>query len=135
MDSATHIVPFTLPQSETILSESSGLLKLEGRNLIMEYQTRDAVLGMLKSSVKEITFSLGDVQKLAFSKGFFSSKIVIQSKLMRTFEKVPGSAQGNVELKIQRSDRQAAEYLISAANLRMSEMKIEALDDTDDLLG
>ncbi len=133
MDLSTHILPFTLAQGDNFLMESSGIIRLEGKHLIMEYQSRDAVLGMVKSAVNEVRLSLNDVQHITFIKGFFSNKMKIQAKAMRAFEKVPGSVQGAVELKIKRHDRKNADYLVSAANLRMSEMRLEALDAMGEL--
>lgn len=132
MDLSTYIIPFTLSQSDNFLMESSGIIRLEAKHLVMEYQSRDAVLGMVKSSVNEVRLSLNDVQHITFKKGLFSNTLRIQAKAMRAFEKVPGSVQGAVELKIKRADRKNAEYMVSAANLRMSEMKLEALGEMDD---
>lgn len=112
--------------------ESSGIVRLEARQLVMEYQSRDAVLGVVKSSVNEVRLSLNDIQHITFKKGLFSNTLRIQAKAMRAFEKVPGSVQGAVELKIKRADRKNADYMVSAANLRMSEMKLEALGEMDD---
>lgn len=132
MDLSTYIIPFTLSQSDNFLMESSGIIRLEAKHLVMEYQSRDAVLGMVKSSVNEVRLSLNDVQHITFKKGLFSNTLRIQAKAMRAFEKVPGSVQGAVELKIKRADRKNAEYMVSAANLRMSEMKLESLGEIED---
>jgi hypothetical protein len=132
MDLSTYIIPFTLAQSDNFLMESSGIIRLEATHLVMEYQSRDAVLGMVKSGVNEVRLSLNDVQHITFKKGFFSSTLRIQAKAMRAFQKVPGSIQGAVELKIKRADRKNTEYMVSAANLRMSEMRLEAMGEIDD---
>lgn len=132
MDTSTYIVPFTLAQSDNFLTESSGLLRLEGRTLVMEYQTRDAVMGVIKSGVKEIRLDLADLQSISFKKGLFSNTLKLQSRVMRTFEKVPGSQHGMLELAIKRGDRQTAEYLVSAANLRVSELRIESMGELED---
>jgi len=131
MDSSIHILPFTLSESDNFLTESSGIIRLDRDTLVIEYQTRDAVLGVIKSGVKEVNLSLSSIQNISFKKGFFSNKLRIQAKAMKALEKVPGSLHGAVDMKIKRADRNTAEYLVSAANLRLSEMKIEALGDID----
>lgn len=132
MDHSTHITPFKLAQSDNFLMESSGIIRLEAKHLIIEYQSRDSVIGLVKSGVNEVRLSLNDVQHITFKKGFFTNTMRIQAKAMRAFEKVPGSIQGAVELNVKRTDRKNAEYLVSAANLLMSEMRLEAMGEIED---
>lgn len=132
MDLSTHIIPFTLAQSDNFLMESSGIIKLEANFLVIEYQSRDAVLGVVRSGVNEVRLSLNDVQQITFKKGLFTNTLRIQAKAMRALEKVPGSVHGAVDMKIKRADRKNVEYMVSSANLRISELRLEAMGEIED---
>lgn len=114
--------------------ESHGIVRLEGLNIHIEYQSKDSVFGVVKTKVKELDVALDQIQVIQFKKGFFSQSLYIQAKQMKIFGDVPGSKQAGIDLKIKRSDRKTAEYLASAANLRLSELRLAAYDSKEELL-
>lgn len=134
MDNSTYILPFTIANSDNFLMESHGIVRLEGLNIHIEYQSKDSVFGVVKTSVKELEVPLDQIQAIEFKNGFFTRSLYIQAKQMKIFGDVPGSKQAGIELKIKRSDRKTAEYLASAANLRLSELRLAAYDSKEELL-
>jgi len=134
MDNSTYILPFTIANSDNFLMESHGIVRLEGLNIHIEYQSKDSVFGVVKTKVKELDVALDQIQVIQFKKGFFSQSLYIQAKQMKIFGDVPGSKQAGIDLKIKRSDRKTAEYLASAANLRLSELRLAAYDSKEELL-
>lgn len=134
MDNSTYILPFTVANHDNFLMESHGIIRLEGMNFHIEYQSKDSFIGVVKTSVKELDVPLDQIQTIQFKKGLFTQSLYIQAKQMRIFGDVPGSKQAGIELKIKRSDRKSAEYLASAANLRLSELRLAAYDSKEELL-
>lgn len=134
MDNSTYILPFTIANSDNFLMESHGIVRLEGLNIHIEYQSKDSVFGVVKTKVKELDVPLDQIQVIQFKKGFFTQSLYIQAKQMKIFGDIPGSKQAGIDLKIKRSDRKTAEYLASAANLRLSELRLAAFDTKEELL-
>lgn len=134
MDNSTYILPFTIANSDNFLMESHGIVRLEGLNIHIEYQSKDSFFGVVKTKVKELDVSLDQIQAIQFKKGFFTQSLYIQAKQMKIFGDIPGSKQAGIDLKIKRSDRKTAEYLASAANLRLSELRLAAYDTKEELL-
>jgi hypothetical protein len=126
------IIPFKIATSDFSLSESSGILRFEQNHLELEYQTRDAVLGLIKSQVRTISLSLGEIQELKLNKGWFSDKLWIQAKRMKSFEQFPGSKQGSAELTLLKKHRKEVEYLVSSINLKLSEWRLASLGEEHD---
>jgi hypothetical protein len=124
-----HLIPYKIVTSDFSLSESSGILRFENNHIELEYQTRDAVLGLIKSQVKSITLSLSEIQDLKFKKGWFSDKLMIQAKRMKSFEQFPGSKQGSAELTLLKKYRKDVEYLVSTVNLKLSELRLAAIGE------
>jgi len=131
MDNSTYILPFTIANNDNFLMEISGIVRLEGLNIHIEYQSKDTILGVVKTGVHEVEVPLQQVQAIYFKKGFFTRSLYIQAKQMRIFGDVPGSKQGGLELKIKRADGKTAEYLASAANLRLSEIRLSSYEITE----
>lgn len=125
----TKAVQFQIPTVNHGLQKASGLLKLEGEELVMEFQVKDALFEVFKSDVEEITIPLRDLQSVDYKKGWFSSKIILEARSLRAFDDIPGSDQGECVLKIKRKEKKDAENLVSKIRLTISEMKLRDLDE------
>ena len=96
------------------LIDSEGLVSLAGACLRLEYQLKDGVLGVVKSKVRELEIPLADLASIDVVRGWLGGcKIVLQARSMQALQKVPGMAQGRVELIVDRADRAAAERLVA----------------------
>lgn len=108
---------------------ASGLIKLDGEELVVEYQTKDAFLEIFKSDVEMVRIPLRELQSVEFKKGWFSSKIIVEARSIWALNDLPGADQGECTLKIKKKDRKDAENLISKIRILMSEMKLKDLDE------
>lgn len=104
-------VSFTVSDPSGLM-ESWGLIYVENEKLIIEYQTSDSVLGLLKTSVKSVEVNLGDITHSSLSHKFWSSELTIQGKNMRVFGSVPGNSSGKLKLKIDKEFNQEATNLL-----------------------
>ena len=96
-----------------------GLLSLIDDTLKIEYQTTDSVLGIFKTSVKEVEGSVEDIRQARIERKMFSSELVLQGGSLRTFRNLPGCIGGNLRIKVSRQSQLAAQNLvdeIAAAN-------------------
>lgn len=122
-------IPFTLPDLYASLAEGNGLLRVEEDSLVLEYQVKDSVIGILKSSLKELRIPLREISSIRFVKKLIKSRLFIKTHRMNTLAKFPGSEQGELKLYINRKNRKAAEELVSELELRIAEARLNLLDD------
>jgi len=90
-----------------------GLIRAEGGALVLEYQVKDAVLGVLTSSPKEVRVPLDQVVSMVLDEGWFNTRLRIQSSRLCTWAGFPDSDMGRVELNLDRADRDNARALIA----------------------
>jgi len=112
-----NTVPFTLDNVWAGFGEGEGLLHDEGKQLRLEFQIKDALLGTLKSGVKQITIPFDDLVSVTLTKGWLGAswlgvKIVIQTRSLEMLKDVPGASQGRVELCVARKNVAAAEKFV-----------------------
>ncbi|PCJ22580.1 MAG: hypothetical protein COA96_13915 [SAR86 cluster bacterium] len=94
------------------LMESEGLLFIEEGRLVIEHQTVDAVLGIIKTGIKKTEINLGDIVRANLQPKFWSSELVLQGNSLRTFRNLPGNSSGTLYLKINKQSINAALNLI-----------------------
>lgn len=122
-------IPFKISDVFMDLAEVEGMLSLEGDNLIIEYQTKDGILGILKTQLKELRISVGDLDSIEYRKKVLKGLVDIRGKKMSVFANFPGSQHGNIRLKINKDHRDAAEQFVEDVSLRISEYKVRHIDD------
>lgn len=124
----SYRLPFTIKDLEYGLKEAVGLLRFDKDHLVLELQQQDSFVGALKSDVQNFKISFSEIQEITLDKGMFSTIVVIEGSHMASLSKVPGSKQGNVELKIDRKNKKEADRVISALNLALSEYRLSQMD-------
>lgn len=103
-------IPFTM-EAYGGFGSLSGLLKLEGATLILEFQSK--VLGMVRSEPKEVRVPLDHVASMILDEGWFTTKLRIQATSLSVWAGFPESEKGRVVLSLDRSDRPAARDLVA----------------------
>lgn len=125
----TKAVPFEIPTVNQGFRVAKGLVNLEGESLAFEFEVTDAFIGILTSDVQDVRLPLSELQSVEYKKGWFSSKIVIEVRSIKTLRDIPGTEMTECILKIKRKDRKDAEKLVSKTRLVMSEIKLKDLDE------
>ncbi len=98
------------------MTETSGMLCLEDGKLILEYQTVDAMLGLLKTGIKVIEIPVIELSSAQVEQKLWSADLVLQGKNMRVLGSVPGASQGKLRAKLDRKSITAANQLIGEIN-------------------
>lgn len=122
-------VPFTIPDVNLGLTEVKGLLKVTGEEITLEFESKDAFVGMIKSDLKEVRISFDDIERVEWKKGFFSSKMSIFGKSMRVVSEIPGADHGKITLKFRRRDRDRAADIAGKLRMDLSEHKLKELGE------
>src|SRR5687768_16498054 len=100
-------LPFTFDEVYHGLATCQELIRNEGDHLAVEYQVEDAIVGVLRSGVKETRIPLANIAGIELRKTWFGlcSDLVLQLDRMEPVENVPGMKQGRLTLAVARADR------------------------------
>lgn len=126
--SSNRSVPFEIPNVNHGFQVAKGLLRLGEEGLELEFEVKDAFLGIINSGVQTSRLNYGDLESIRFKKGWFRARIILEATSMRIFEDLPGTEQATCTLKIKRKDREEAEKVISRARMLYSEYKLDQME-------
>jgi len=124
-------VPVTLESSWAGLASNSGLLRLEGDTLVLEFETKDDVLQMLKSGVKRAAVPLTEVDACRWKPGWFGGKIELSVRSMSALSGIAGASQGRVVLGVSRKDRDRAFGLVANVELALAHRVVRAAEESE----
>ena len=124
-----HTVPFSISDAYEGLADVDGLARFDGQALTLEFQTKDAFFGMIKSDVQNVQISLTDLASVHFAKKMFGATLTLRVHSMALVEKIPGARRGEIKLRFARKHRDEAHTLVSQVQLRLSEHKLERMDE------
>jgi hypothetical protein len=119
-------IPFTLPDANDFV-EASGLLRFDADGLHLEFQTKDAIIGVIKSDVKSVRLRPDDLRNLVYKKSWFRHMLIIQAKEFKAIAKVPGAASGEVRLKVRKSDADQARSLCLHVSSALTDARLKRL--------
>lgn len=106
-----------------------GILRVEGEELVMEFQKKDAVIEAYQSDLRTEKIPITELDMLEFKKGWISSKLILHGKTASSFKDIPGNELTERVLKVKRKHRDLAANISSNLNLRISEHKLSEMDD------
>ena len=124
-------LPFVIPNVYEGLAVARGMARASRGGLILEFEVKDSLVGMIRSGVREIQIAIDDLDRLDLRKGWFRTRLFVRTRRMVTLDKVPGHQAGIIELRIKREDRAAAQALVSQLMLMLSERELERLTAGD----
>jgi len=131
MYTTEYSVKFTCPDANDFV-DASGLLRYDTLGLHLEFQSKDAIFGVIKSDVKTRLILLSQIRDIKYKKSWFSHYLILQAKDMKTLRDVPGATSGEVRLKIKKTDVPEAKSLASRLSLTLSEIRIKRLVEESD---
>ena len=106
-----------------------GILRIEKGKIHIEYQKKDAIVEVVKSSVKSFAIDLNDIDLIEYKKKLFGARLILHAKRATVFEDFPGNELLIRILKVKRKNRDIAANVASNVNLLLSEMKLKELDE------
>ncbi|MDP2286375.1 MAG: hypothetical protein Q8L06_19735, partial [Pseudohongiella sp.] len=95
------------------MTETSGMIRLEEGKLVLEYQTIDALLGLVKSAVKTVEIPLGNLTSVRVDQKLWNADLVLQGKTMGALSSIPGASRGQLRVKLNRQAVSAAKAMIA----------------------
>jgi hypothetical protein len=100
---------FTLPETYGGFVETSGIAELDEQCLLLEFQFRDGLLGVLKSDIKHASIPFGSVAAVRLHKSWLRTTLFIQLQPSLALRDVPRQAHSWLELRLARKDTAIAE--------------------------
>jgi len=125
MDSV--FVQFSFPDVYQGFAEGGGIATATTNGLTLEFQVKDALVGMIKSEVRKIAIPISELHSVALKQSWFRNRLFIKVRNMTTLADVPGSNTGQVELRVSHRDKAPAQALVSILMLSLSERKLADL--------
>jgi hypothetical protein len=126
MISNEYAVAFTLPDANDFV-EASGLLRYDSSGVHLEFQTKDALFGVIKSGVKSVHITHAQLRALHYRKSWFRHFIILQTKDMKSLKDVPGAESGEVRLKIKKSDMDQAQSMGMHVSSALTDARLKRL--------
>jgi hypothetical protein len=106
-------IPFTISFAAR-LAKADGLLRFDGTALLLEFESRDALVGLLKTDFREVRIPVAEINAIELRRGFLSTTLEVQTSTLRATRGIPGATQGRFTLTFGRKDAPAAEVLTRA---------------------
>lgn len=122
-------VPFKMDAYEGF-AETQGVVRENNESISIEFQTKDAFIGLLKSDVKTLQIPFGDIEDILFDSGFFTARLRIQLKSLHAAKSFPTTKNGEIQLAIARKNRKQARSFASSVGLSVSQYHM--MRDTED---
>lgn len=124
-----YSVAFKISNINQEFVEVKGLLSAHEESLLIEFERKEEVFGSSKPGLNEARIPYSDLEDLEWKNGFFRSKIILIGKSMRSLSEVPGAEQGRLVMNVKRKDRDDAEKVASRVRLRISEERLNSMED------
>jgi len=102
------------------LTDTQGMISMGDEHLVIEYQTADSMVGLLKTGVKVMEIPFGEIAGARLEQKLWSTEFVLQGKSMRSLGKYSGAKRGSIRVKIARGSTNAANELIDQLNDKLA---------------
>ena len=109
--------------------EIQGIARLDSDGLLLQYQTRDAVLGVLRSGMKSALVPLDTLVSTQFRSGFLwlSPRIEVRVSDLSSVADIPSTEGGRLQLKVAFGDRADARKLAHLLGGLLAERRLNHL--------
>lgn len=122
-------IPFQIADMYHGLAETEGMIWFEHDVLCLEFETKDSVLGLVRSGVKEKKLFLQDIDAIEYIQKVFKTQLTIRARRMTVVDGIPGNRLGEIQLRFKKRYRHEVSNLASQLALRLSEKRLEDLDE------
>jgi hypothetical protein len=89
-------LPFRIINIYLGLGTAHGVVRSTEAELILEFQIKDTVAGLVKSPVTEIRIPMNELLSIELKEGWFRQRLVIRARSLATLSSVPGHESGRV---------------------------------------
>ncbi len=121
-------LPFYFDEIYEGFATMEGMIRIDTNAIIFEYQTKDALLGIVKSDTKTARIEFSEIESIEYKKSLFTSKLFISANVFLGSKGFPNNDANELTLKIKRSNSDIASEFVSRINLRISEERLKDIE-------
>ena len=122
-------LPFSIDDLYSGLARVDGLLRLKDDQLLIEFQKQDNLMGIFKGNSQSRTIPLRQIFKVELKSSWFGRSLLLRPTTLSAFQGIPGADEGELKLKFKKRDLELAKDLVSHLNLRLSEIRLQDMDE------
>ncbi len=104
-------------------------MRSDGEAVILEFQTQDNIIGILRSKIKKIRIPVRDLSNIEIRRGLFKKKIIITPASMSAFKELNGIEGGKIILKIEGKSLPKAREFVNAIELLINEERLNEIEN------
>lgn len=108
-------IPFSISNAHRGASEMRGAVGVEDEDVLIEIQVK--LWSLFKRPPQSFRFHVTDLEEVRHKRGMFSDVVTLRTRPMDLAARVPGSANGELSLKIGRSRRADVDLLLDRLDL------------------
>jgi hypothetical protein len=116
---------FAIPEVYQGFAAVGGVAIITAEGLRLEYETRDRVVGFIRSGVKQVLVPWDELMAVEFQKGIWGAKLRLRTASMNSLGDIPGREGNELLLKFGRDRRQEVEAFAQRLQLRAADQSIE----------
>ena len=110
-------------------AHAPGILRLEGGELLLEYQIEDDILNIIRSRVKKASIPLAEVATIRVKRGRRKIGLTIQASRWSALTGVPGTKAGQVTLNVSPKHKASIGPFIEQLKLKLPSGTIEGYQE------
>jgi hypothetical protein len=115
-------IPFTIPDQFAGIASIRGVMLVEEDGLRLEYQMRDAFIGLVRSSVSDVMIPFYDIESMEVRRGWRGIRVDVRTRSLRASASIPGQSQHTISVRVRRRDGTRIEASVARVNHRLSEL-------------
>ncbi len=111
-----------------------GVLRNDAEHLVLEFETKDNIVGLLSSEISETRVRIGAIEEIGLRQrilGLGGAVLRIRTMDMASLKDIPGHTEDGIRLTIGRKYRRAARLLVSEVKLRIAEIRLAELEEQE----
>lgn len=124
-----YSIPFKTDDVYNGLAEIDGMMHADSERILLEFQVKDALFGVVKSAPKALTIPYSVLREVEYKRNFFVSKFKLHVTSMEILGKFPNSKDGIIAVKIKRKLKESALEMESFIRLHHSEYRLRLTGD------
>jgi hypothetical protein len=122
---ATISVPFKIKNVFEGFAESQGILRLDGESLSIEFQTKDKIVGVIKSKIKNIKVPVSNIEEVDFKKSVFGNTMTIRLSKLSEAENIPQKDLGEIKVSIDKKYIEVALDFVLQLKLEVADHRLK----------
>jgi hypothetical protein len=106
------------------LAQANGILAVKEEGLLVEFEVKDSLVGVIKSGVKSVMIPYEEVISVEVKSNIFRSKMTIQVGQLGLLEGLPNTERGELKIAFRKKDKAMALDIESRIRFLASEVRL-----------